>query len=353
MNNNHKVLDFISELIYDFNEEKIIVKYCDNGAEILEKYNSIAPHKYSERRWVFDIAVDCVRKMTKADLEYMLKHLCAYEYNHGYGTYIRNTYVHNAKNHFVCFADDISSQVIETIFSIINPLYFSNNKNCVSFYEEIEDYEEKYGERFPEVFEKLKKEMAYNNYSIGADEAIEKLKGQLLDILGFDEFISLFRESYEEYNSMDSDYDKNDYWSRVFPYHKAILYPLEAAQVRALLDMGFFKMVSDLDFRNLSDCKDYIDTHLGLKDEYAEKMALCAWQTCNPIVNNKLSETHIARINLEYKLNGLLYDNEIQTVAALINKSEEELLSIPEMDESFLKQVKGCLDSYGLSLANK
>lgn len=75
MNNNHEVLDFISELIYDFNEEKIIVKYCDNGVEILEKYNSIAPRKYSERRWIFDIAVDCVRKMTKADLEYMLKQL--------------------------------------------------------------------------------------------------------------------------------------------------------------------------------------------------------------------------------------------------------------------------------------
>ena len=121
------LLDHIDCYVYDHQEEKIVFSNCDNMVEAKNNYNHIVSaygiDQDANDLWAFDIALDCVRKMSDEDKKEITKNTDVFFHHFGYALGVRNEYLHGAKKHFFLFADDQSCRVMEMIFAMLCPDY--------------------------------------------------------------------------------------------------------------------------------------------------------------------------------------------------------------------------------------
>ena len=96
---NH-LLDIIDSFVYDKELEKIVFDKTDKSIKAKNSYDNLIK-KYNldedeNQKWAFDIALDCVRNMRDEDRDYLRE---SYDVDFfGYGMYVRNEYIHCAKN---------------------------------------------------------------------------------------------------------------------------------------------------------------------------------------------------------------------------------------------------------------
>lgn len=203
----------------------------------------------------------------------------------GYAMGIRNTYIHPAQRHDCFEADDISTDIMQRIFSLLSRYYDFRNARCVKFFEsyDVSRIIEMYGDSQAELINEFIEEVTSKKDSTDTidDEALFKKK--LRDELGQDEFIRIFKEAYTYYNEHEKQNKRDDwYWNVNFPGVKAILFPLEAKQIQALNQLNYFWYIESGVAKSIEDCRKFIDDNLGLRDDYADFMARCGWGACSP-----------------------------------------------------------------------
>ncbi len=100
----------------------------------------------------------------------------------GYALWIRNRYIHKAKKHFKGIADNVSSDVMETIFSILHPLYDYRKPRHVAYFSDNEYQElyEQYGESNPEVFEEVNNRLLEARSGMTVKKVLAQLKRQFI-----------------------------------------------------------------------------------------------------------------------------------------------------------------------------
>lgn len=122
MNKWRVLLEYIDYYVYSKEDEQIQIQEGTEKemAESLYK-QFVQTHDISgDDLWAFDISLDCLRKMSKKDRNYLAEHTDYNDYHFGYAMYIRNNYIHGSKKRFVLMADDTSFQVMEYMFSILS-----------------------------------------------------------------------------------------------------------------------------------------------------------------------------------------------------------------------------------------
>ena len=307
----------------------------------------------SETQWELDIAIDCIRKMSDEDRTYIKEHPWTSEYHFGYAMHIRNEYIHPAHRHHVWMADSVSSEVMQKIFSILIPGYDYRRKECTEYFESftLQEYYVQYGETQKEVFDEVSRKVLADQGTITVDEALEELRQKLKEKLGKEEFIRIFRKHYlEEAAHKEWETEKrNDFWERTFRY-AAILYRLEYNQVRCLMKLGFFHEIRYMSIKSREECRRFIDSELGLKDEYAEFMACCGWEVCNPLTNGLWKELQLHKLDLGYDIQKALEEQGITTLGEISRRSYDELAAIEKIDEEKAEVIRSRMEALGLYL---
>ena len=192
----HDLLECIDYYVFDGETERIIVKDGPGNEVATIKYKSalkIVDEKYyseeelrftSYHRWVLDIAIDVVRRMSEEEREYMSVHLASDLYHFGCGLTIRNQYIYKAKRKRTYNADLTSGEVIERMFSIVSPHYDYTDPRCTEYHESpryfglVDDY----GEKYPDVFRKVDEALMSDGSQMSAGEAADMLALLLSEI---------------------------------------------------------------------------------------------------------------------------------------------------------------------------
>ena len=369
------LLEYIDSYIYVDDEEEIVVKHGPFAAKAQQVYeealdtldikeNESAPsseddfdfifsYSPSNRKWEFDIALDCVRRMDESDREYVRNHMQTTEYHFGYAMGIRNQYIHHAKKHSVFEADSVSSSIMTIIFSIVSPLYDFRNRVIAGFFDNmsLSNLLERYGETQKTVFDKIYENLANDRYTT-SEEAREDLDNSLRESLGPDEFIKIFKEALKDYNENESENDREDwYWNTNFPACKAMLYPLQARQASILRKMGLCSQIERLSIKNFNECRTYIDTEVGLREDYADYMARCFWETCSPVLNNKWQGISLYPLDIEYSVRWKLDDAGIDTLGKICELTYKDLSHINGIAPQDAGLIEAALSAIGLSLS--
>lgn len=327
----NELLEYIDEYVYMQEDEEIVIRYsakAENAKRVYEKGLKLAGKEKYEK-WLYDIALDCVRRLSQKDIEYVKKHLYSNEYHSGYSMEIRNMYVHPAKKHYYFLADHVSTSVMKRIFSLVSPFYDFRNKRCVNFFEDsdVDQLMELYGDSCGGIIDEFIREVTGKSIAEETVDDIGRFKTKLREALGQEEFVRLFKEVYEYYNEHEKQNNREDwYWNVHFPYVKAILFPLEANQIRALRQLNYFWHIERGDAKTLADCRKFIDENLGLRDDYADFMARCGWEICSPYYNGTWRDMKFYSLHLDYGLQRKLEQQNIETIGELCNKSPEDLL---------------------------
>ena len=169
--------------------------------------------------------------------------------------------------------------------------------------------------------------------------------------MGADEFIRIFAKALEDYEQNESKNDREDwYWETNFPSCKAILYPLESKQANVLRKMGLFRSVAGRQLKSLEECRRYIDENLGLRDDYADYMARCAWEACNPLTNGKWRILNLYQLDLDYSVKNHLEKAGLKTLGDICNLQYERLARIPGVGIENADKIKKELEEMGLNL---
>lgn len=138
------LLDYIDSYVYDSESEEIMIKHSPDESKALEVYKrtliAYSIEKSDLLKWHFDIALDCVRRLSEEDRVHYSQNYDGYSF--GYGMFIRNNYIYPSKKHFSNLSpDDQSGAVMELIYTILHKSYnfftsaeFLQYAN-VSFYE--------------------------------------------------------------------------------------------------------------------------------------------------------------------------------------------------------------------------
>ena len=349
----NSLLEYINEYIYDYDEEEIFIKHsshADKAEDCYEKaVSAVRQHisdedisEYLEEKWCLDIARDCVRGMSEDDRNYIRDNMDASKYHMGYGMYIRNQYIHSAKQHEYFDADGFSGHVMNMIFTILNPLYDYRNNNCTGYYGSgrFQTLKEFYKDKEPEIFSYIESELLKKGSSLSADRALDMLQKKLLDKLGRDEFIRVFKEFIKEYFDPGWD-DDSDNWHWEWQLgKKAVLFSIEVNQVRCLHELRLFRNIDWGFITSQDDCKKFIDEKLGLKEEYAQFMARCAWESCNPFFTGRWRNLSVHHLGLPNVLTRKLCDNGLNALGDLFDKSAGEIRSIAGLNESSIRKIR-------------
>ena len=343
----NELLKYIDEYKYDEEEEQIVIRYSEKAREVQSEYDKALAlaGEGKDAKWIFDIAVDCVRRMSDEDKEYIKKNMNTTEYHMGYAMGIRNRYIHPAKKHRVLIADHISSCVMKRIFSIVSPVYDYRNSRCVSFFEnfDVQRLINKYGDSHGEIIEKFVEEVTSGDEENDKNDDAKRLKMKLRGEIGQEEFIKIFKEAYEYFNENEKQNKREDwYWNTNFPAEKAVLYPLESKQVRALRQFNYFWYIEGGSAKSLEECRKFIDENLGLRDDYADFMARCGWEACSPYYNGTWTELSLYMLDLDYGIRSKL-DKEIKTIGELCKKSRDELIAIQGITEIEAIKIENAL----------
>lgn len=347
----NELLKYINEYVYMQDDEAVVIRYSPNASAAYQAYEKgLALAGEDElSKWLYDIALDCVRRMSVEDREYVKSHLYTTEYHFGYAMGIRNTYIHPAKKHDYFEADGISSSVMRRIFSIVSPFYDYRNARCVNFFEsmKVNELSGMYGNSHSQIIEEFIKEVTCEaNSKIEVDDEQRFMK-RLKDALGQEEFIRIFKEAYVYYNENEKKNDREDwYWNTNFPGVKAILFPLEAKQIRALRQFNYFWHIESGAAKSIADCKKFIDENLGLRDDYAEFMARCGWEACSPYYNGTWGKLALYTLDIPYSIKWKIEKEDIKTIGDLCNKTPEDLLAIQGITEDEVLTIQTALKSW-------
>lgn len=332
----NELLEYIDEYVYIQEDEEIVIRYsarAENAKRVYDKGLKLAGEGEYEK-WLYDIALDCVRRMSQEDIEYVKKHLYSTDYHFGYAMGIRNTYIHPSKKHTYFEADNTSSSVMTRIFSLVSPFYDFRNPRCVRFFEssEVNQLIELYGDSHTDIINEFISDVTSENIPSDNCDDTEQFKKRLKEELGQDEFVRLFKEAYIYYNEKEKQNKRDDwYWNTNFPGVKAILFPLEAKQIRALRQFNYFWYIESGTARTIADCRKFIDENLGLRDDYADFMARCGWEACSPYYNGTWGDLELYTLNLDYGLKMKLEQQNIKTIGELCKKSPTDLLEIQSL----------------------
>ena len=343
-----ELLKYINEYVYMQEDEEIVIRYSARAREAQVAYENGLQYagEGEHSKWMYDIALDCVRRMSSEDREYVKKHLHTSEYHFGYAMGIRNTYIHLSKKHDYFEADGVSSSVMRRIFSLISPFYDFRNERCVSFFEshDVSQLIEMYENSCSEIISEFIEVVTSGRVNSEAEDDRERFKRALREKLGQDEFIRIFKEAYKYFNEKEKQNKRDDwYWNTNFPGVKAILFPLEAKQIRALNQFNYFWHVESGAAKSIADCRKFIDENLGLRDDYADFMARCGWEACSPYYNGTWGNLQLYSLDLSYSLRWKLEEQEIKTIGDLCMKTPEELLGIPSVTRDDVMKIQKAL----------
>lgn len=227
----HKLMKYIDSYRYDRKKEEITIKKDENEELAREVYWKClsdiadidrlndkkeefakldidkldedvgllfeAEYKYSDfnDKWEFDIALDCIRRMKRADREYITKHLNQTNYHFGYALYIRNHYIHVAKKHIHYEADDISGGVMSNIFSILSPVY-AHSEIAIWYFEsfEVSLLTDRIRDNHEEVFLEVEEGLLLDRYA-SFQEAINDLECRLQEKIGTEELNRILKKN--------------------------------------------------------------------------------------------------------------------------------------------------------------
>lgn len=365
-----ELLSYIDYYVYVDAEEEIIIKHGPSANAALSAYekglgllNARITNETAHRRlrlqpdgekWEFDIALDCVRRMNDEDKEYVKKHMQTTEYHFGYAMGIRNKYIYPSKKHNHFDADGISSSVMRKVFSILSPVYDFRNGVISGFYDNFSmpHLMELYFDSFPQTFEDVVANLVKGGVYASANDAINDLKEKLRNCLGDEEFIRIFREAWKDYEENESKNDREDwYWETNFPACKAVLYNLQSKQMNALRRMRFFNQIERREIKSFDECRKYIDDNLGLREDYADYMARCAWEVCNPVFTGKWKTLSLFSLEIELSTKWKLEREGIKTLGDLCDCSFEQLSAMIPIGPDGAMKIKSEIESMGLSLA--
>ncbi len=374
------LLPYMGLYYYDFETERLILKASEKSAEAAEAYNRAVialigdpkdsksdfcrpvllglseiddVYKTPVGQWEMDIAIDCVRKMSEDDRQYMCDHPWTTEYHHGYGTWIRNKYIHPTRLHRSFRIDRPSTNMVLKMFSILIPGFDYRNKDIVEYFDSFvyQDLHKHYGESEKEIFDSAAEKMMSGESALTVEEAIEELRKTLAEKLGKEEFIRIFKEYYmEDYQNDSWDEDKRRrFWQ--FNFKSAVvLFPLEHNQLRCLKMLGLIKDIDEMKIRSQKECRKFIDTQLGLKKQSAELMAKCCWEACDPISNGTWVDSPLWLMNAGYSIEDALKENDIDCLGDLCDKTYRELAALPDIGEENAKIIRKSLKRLGLRL---
>ena len=115
------ILKYKSYFVYDFDFEDIQVAEGDEHDAAQALYDQIVKDcaTNDDEKWAVDIALDCIRRMTKEECERIRQDSEIPDYHFGLGMHVRNRYVYPSKLHFYGMADDVSSTVEHFIYVIL------------------------------------------------------------------------------------------------------------------------------------------------------------------------------------------------------------------------------------------
>lgn len=343
-----ELLDYINEYVYMEEEEAVVIRYSAKAVEAQRVYdNGLRFAGEGEHsKWMYDIALDCVRRMSLEDREYVAKHLYTTEYHMGYAMGIRNKYIHPSKKHDYFEADGVSSSVMRRIFSLVSSIYDYRNERCVRFFDshDVNRLIEMYGDSYSQIIhEFIDGVMSGKPDNSGIDDRI-RFKQILREELGRDEFVRIFKEAYIYFNEYEKQNKRDDwYWNTNFPGVKAILFPLEAKQIRALNQFNYFWYVESGAAKSITDCRKFIDENLGLRDDYADFMARCGWEACSPYYNGTWGKLPLYSLDLNFSLEWKLEQKDIKTIGDLSGKTQEELLEIRDVTSEDIMTICNAL----------
>lgn len=289
----NELLECIDAYIYLSDKEEIIIAHNENADQAKRVYQ-YALKQYDlkdNRKWEFDIALDCVRKMNFEDRKYVLEHPDTSEYHMGYAMYIRNTFIHPSILHSYFEADGVSTSVMEFIFSLLHPYYDFSNRVLCDFYDHwdykklYENYGQKYAEKFHEVVVNLKSKEAEKS----AEIAIKELKEVIRQAEGIDGFKEIFRNTVQECLEATKEPYINRVWDEVCNklYRRSVIYEREyhMAMCLKIIDL-YYKVQSHglgcSDSSSIDDCAIFIEEEIGMKREYALFFAECSVEALRP-----------------------------------------------------------------------
>lgn len=128
----HGLLEFRKNYFYSFSCEAQRVVGVHNRELAIREYSNVIKSTFIDgmQKWALDIALDCIRRMTDEEINYVAKRGVIEEYHFRYGLFVRNRYVHPSMYHAYFMADDVSTLVEKYLIGIIcadvNP--FENSK---------------------------------------------------------------------------------------------------------------------------------------------------------------------------------------------------------------------------------
>ena len=283
----NEILRYLPYFYYDEEMEKTIIKH-DPNAELAEmEYEHtkeiLGIESGSHKNWVLDVALDCLKNMKRDDKNYInAGHLHTSEYHFGYSMFIRNKYLWHAKMHMVGCADSVSSEVMEMIFTLLNPVYDYRNGRLCEFFDHfdysklVELYWDTYEALFWEVADKIK-----TDSTLSGDEGIEEIKCRIRHEIGMETFKSIFCDLVNEFAD-DKDYKtREERFERELRY-RAFLFPKECNQITAIKKLSITYEIHRKNIKCVEDCMDYIIKNLGFRDGDALFMAECVWEAYQP-----------------------------------------------------------------------
>jgi len=281
----NELMEYIDDYVYDNENEEVVVRNSNRVHEAQKIYDECRDYVGDEEssKWMFDIALDCIRCMSLEKRTYLTKHMNTTEHHLGYAMYVRNKYIHVSKKHCSVNADGISSIIMKMIFSIISPIYDYRNSKCVEFFQDftVQQIMKRYGNSYESTINEFIYNELSDTYLTDKEDLVEQFRNKMRLKVGSEEFIRIFKEAYQEYYVTMKKRELDDwYWYINFPAVKAVLFPIEATQVYILLKIQFFFYIERGYLKSLDECRSFIDKHLGLSDEYADFMARCGWETC-------------------------------------------------------------------------
>ena len=344
------LLEYIDEYVYLQEDEAIVIRYGERSPEAQKSYNSALEivGDDAELKWFFDIALDCVRKLSDADREYIKNNMNTSTYHMELAMKIRNQYIYSAEKHSPWDADWISSCVMKCIFSILSPFYDFRNRRCVNFYEDsyVQQLSELYGESHAYIFDEFANKVISEGEDFNTETDVRCLKETLKATLGKDEFIRIFKDAYRYFKTKEKNNNREDwYWNTHFPGVCAVLFQLESKQIKALRNLNYFWYIESGAAKNLVECRKFIDENLGLRDDYADFMARCFWEACSPYYNGTWRELSLYNLKLSYEVRSKLETN-MTTIGALCQTTHEELMEIQGITEEDALEIEDALKNW-------
>lgn len=275
-----ELLNYIDNYVYVPDKEEIGIVYNEKAAEADRVYRHFLK-EVGERKWEFDIALDCIRQMNEESRELILDHLNYIEHHFGVGLVIRNHYIRSSNKHGYFDADNESGVIFRIVLTILHPYYDFRNELLVSVIEDhdFDRIKKLYQEDFGNVIDQKLMEVAKAPEEKNCEEVLEELRTELRKVSGKDFFKQKFVEIVRELRKNgELSGEKSNLAFQNAIYRISMLYPLEGKQLELLFTTDLRRNIKRGVIRNTEECKQYIDRNIGFKEEYTDFLAQCIFE---------------------------------------------------------------------------